>query len=436
MKKLRFVQSLLLLGLLVCPVLFAYARPVVLTIDARSDNGTQIGTAVGTELQKNFPDLETQYDSYLAFLLSSPQFKQLIPQVKSLITAIDPNYQSEVSAIASVLQLDAVDGLGDGKLSVNEFWLLQFLTDLTGINKGSAIAVPNRDDNNPVTARNVDWKSTADLRSLQTISVYHYEGRTLVSIGLAGMVGVINGFNDQGLFVSELDASISQVSTAGSPKNSSSFDLRTMLKQYGKIGPASHEVSLKPYLRSHLVLLADQENAAVLEQPADGVGMLRKMDSALVNEMPWNNQGQLAAINCFVLKISPHNCQASRDYFRWGRFSQLLKPYLGKNLSANHAVVLMQDPANPHQAIFNEDTLQSIVFTPKDRALYLYTQPAIKTDAPNPVVERFQFVDINATFKDKLMDIGLLVLGFIIFAVAWIYVFRGDKKFRWKRLSK
>ena len=425
-----------LLGLFAFSSLSAYARPVILNIDASSNNGTQIGTFIGTEVQKNFPNVEKLYDSYLAFLLSPSQFKQLIPQVKSLQVAIDPDYQAEVDAIAAVWQLNALDNLGDGKLSVNEFWLLQLLPDLTAVNKGSAFAVTNRSDKNPIAARNLDWKSTPELRSLQTINIYQYEDRTLVAVGFAGLVNVINGFNDQGLFVSLLNATEQQVSTSPLPQNSSSFDLRTVLKQINKIAPASHELAQKAYPHAHQILLADQENVAVLEQPAGGIGKLRKTDSAIVTEMPWNSSVQLAAVNCFVLKTSPHNCYAANDHYRWGRFAQLSKAFLEQNLSVSNVIALMQDQANIHQAIFNEDTLQSIVFTPKDRTLFLYTQPAAKTDEPYPVVEKYQFIKAGSSPKDKLINIVLLVLGIGTLAAAWLFVFRGDKKNKSPPLSK
>lgn len=423
-----------LLGLLAfLPSLSVYARPVVISIDAGSNNGAQIGTFIGLEAKKNFPELEKRYDSYLAFLLSPSQFKQLLPQVNSLKAAIDPDYQAEVNAIAAVWQLNTLDKLGDNKLSVNEFWLLQLLPDLTAVNKGSALAIANRSDKNPIAARNLDWKSTPELRSLQTINIYQYEDRTLVSLGFAGLAGVINGFNDQGLFVSLLDATEQQASTSLLPQNSSSFDLRTLLKHFDKIAPAGHELAQKSYSRGHQVLFADQGNIAVLEQPAGEIGKLRKTHSAIINEMPWNHNEQLAVVNCFVLKASANNCYMSRDHYRWGRFAYLLKAFFEQNMSVGDVITVMQDQANIRQAIFNEDTLQSIIFTPKDRALYLYTQAVTKSDEAHPSIEKYQL--IQTASKDKLIETLLLVLGIGILAAAWLYVLRNGKKNKRQPLS-
>lgn len=424
---LSLLKRSFLFGLLIFSSQATNARPVIFNIDATS-NGTQIGTFIGTEIQKNFPDVAKQYDDYLAFLLSPSQFKQLIPQVESLKTTIDSNYQSEVNAIAAVLKLNTFDKLGDGQLSINEFWLLQFLSDLTAINKGSAFAVLNRNDKNPLAARNVDWKSTPDLRALQTINVYHREEKTLVVVGFAGLVGVINGFNEQGLFVSLLDASEQQLSTSFTPINSSSFDLRTALENNERLTTANSFLAQKFYPRSHTILFVDRENIAVLEQPANTTGTLRKIDSSLVNEMPWNNNEQLAVVDCFVLKTLPHNCHSTSDYYHWGRLAQLLKPLSEIGISVKEAIALMQDTNNSNQAIFNSNTLQSIIFTPKDKTLYLYTRSPEQNKLAPPLFEKYQFVSIQTNASNKFFEMGLLGLGVSILGATWWYIFRSSKK--------
>jgi len=423
---LSLLKHFFFLGFLIFSPLCAFARPVILNMDASSDDGTQIGTLIGVEVKKNFPDVEQQYDSYLTFLLSPSQFKQFIPQIKALKAVIDPAYQAEVDAIAAVWQLNTRDELGDGKLSIDEFWLLQLLPDLTAINKGSAFAVANRRDKNPIAARNVDWKSTTDLKSLQTISLYHYEDRTLVNIGFAGLVSVISGFNDQGLFVSLIDASELQTSNAPLPQAASGFELRDVLKKMDKIALASQELARKSYSRSHQILLADTENVAVLEQVAGETGTLRQTDSTIVDEMPWNNNQQLAVVNCFVLKTSPRNCYTSQDYYQWGRFTQLSTMFPEQDLSVNNVITIMQDQANIDQALFNEDTLQSIVFTPKDRALYLSTETAAtQTNEKYPLVEKYQLIKTDA--NNHVIEIMLLIFGIVSLVLVWIYVFHGGK---------
>ncbi|MCX7096473.1 MAG: C45 family autoproteolytic acyltransferase/hydrolase [Methylococcales bacterium] len=424
------VLSILQRGLL--PVLLAlschaYARPVVLTIDANSNDGSKIGASLGQQTLSHFPDVARLYDNYLADLLPTTQFKQLIGQVDSLKATIGPEYQAEADAIAAAWQLNAIDKLGDGKLSINEFWLLQLLPDLTGVNKGSAFATANPSDNNPIAARNVDWKSTAALRNLQTITIYQYGDRTVVNLGFAGLVGAINGYNDQGLFISVMDASEQQVSSLATAANASGFEVRKILKEREKIEPAGHALLQNTYTRSLQILLADQNNVGVIEQPAGEMGVLRKPNSTLTNEMQWHGDGQLVVVDCFVLQSSPRNCYNTLDYYRWGRFADLLKPFAGKSLSVQDVITLMLDKANNRQAIFNLNTLQSIVFTPKDQILYYYTQPATGTENPKPVFEKYQLINNGTTFTDKLVDIGLLVLGVGVLAATWVFVFRGDK---------
>lgn len=407
----------------------AESRPAVFVIDASSNNASQIGATIGTEVQKAFPDLQRQYDSYLASIFSASQLKQLAPQVTALKTEIDANYKAEVEAIAANWQLQTVGSLGDGKLSVDEFWLLQLLADLTAIDKGSIFAVDNDTTRNPIAARNLDWRNTPDLRALQAITVYHYQNRTVVLIGFAGLVNVISGFNDRGLFVSLLDAGVERVITSALPQNSVSFDLRAVLKNEDKFASASRELAEKIYIRDHQVLFADRDGVAVMEQAAGEIGHLRRSDSEIVNEMPWNNQSTLAAVGCFVLKVSPRNCYSTGDVFRWGALSRLsgtLKDT--ESLTVDQVIDIMQDRTNVHQAVFNKDTLQTLVFTPKDRALYLYTQPVLAVDERHPLLEKYQFVNTSTTVTEQWIEYVLLILGTGVLVFAWFYVFRGRKK--------
>lgn len=402
------------------------AEPVLIDIDASSNNGAKIGTAIGQQIQKNFPKAAQQYDNYLANLLSPEQFKQLMVQVGTLKAAADTEYKAEVDAIAAVLQLSAADKLGDGQLSPNEFWLLQLLPDLTDVNKGSAFAAANHNNHNPIAARNVDWPHSAGLAQLQTITRYRYEGRILVSVGFAGLVGIINGYNDHGLFVSLLDASEQQVSAVLPAHKSSSFALRTILMQNDRVEPASHALAQNSYARSLQFLLVDQNNAVVLEQPLGASGALRRANSEITNEMSGHLNGQWVVVDCFVLKTSPRNCYNTIDFYRWGRFAELLRTLPAENLSVANVISLMLDQANSRQAIFSQRTLQSMVFTPKDQVLYLYTQTALAPNA-QPLFEKYQLVKSAATATDKWLDIGLLVLGVAVLAAGWVYVFRDGK---------
>ncbi len=422
---LKIVLSCLLLGLVSLPC--AYARPFVLDLDAEHYNPTQIGGFIADKVKEKFPDIEKQYDSFLVAALSPMQYEQLLPQIESLKATVAPAYQAEVNAIAGAWQLTNQNQLGDGRLSVSEFWLLQLLTDVTDINKGSAFAVINRNDKNPIVARNVDWKSAHNLKNLQTLTIYHYKNRTLVNIGFAGLVSVISAFNDQGLFVSLIDASTLQANNAPNAEQVSSFELRTVLMTLNNITAASRALAQHLYPRHQQIVLADAENIAVLEQPAAQLGVSRQTDSTLINEMPWHNSQQFAVVNCFVLKTSPHNCYTTEDHYQWQRFAQLSKALAEQTLSVNQVANIMQDQTNTQQAIFNPDTVQSIVFTPKDRVLH-FTAATHSLHNENPIAEKYHFIQTLKTRPPyKQMVLGMLaVMG--IAALVWFSILHTKRK--------
>ncbi len=424
-RSLYFLWSLLLVGWLFVYVPCAYADTFALKIEARNKDNKQIGIFIAKAVKKKFPDIEEQYDNFLAVALSPLQYEQLLLQVGTLKATVAPAYQAEVNAIADVWQLKTKNQLGDRRLSVTEFWLLQLLADLTDVNKGSAFAMINPHNKNPIVARNVNWQASPDLKKLQTLSIYEYDNRTLVNIGFAGLVGVISGFNDQGLFVSLMDASKLQVTNAPAAKQASSFELRTVLMNMNNVTSANQALAQQRYARNQQILLADPENIAVLEQPALQSGLLRQLDSPLINEMPWHNRQQMVMVNCFVLKASARNCYTSQDHYQWERFTQLSKAFTKPSLSVTEIAMIMQDRANGSEAIFNNDTVQAFLFTPNDRKLYFAT--TLNQQANHNGVN-YQFIKINPTSPDYTRIIIILLALTGVSGLVWFFVFLVRKK--------
>ncbi len=406
------------------------ANSTILTVNINDQDAYQIGSELGQQIQSHFPTIQSIYDNYLHSILTTKQFNQLLEPMKLIKTDLDSNYQNEIEGIANSWHLTHPDQLGDGWLSNNEFWLLQFLADLTTINRGSALAITDV-NHQVVIGRNLDWKTIPELRSLQTLTVYRYRDpqRSWVNIGFAGLVGVINGFNAQGLWASVLDSSASQIKLAPN-WNSVGFKVRNALEKSGKMIQANHLLTTQAYPRSHQIILADRTGSIVLEQFQGQLGLLRNNQSELISAMLWVDSAQLPVTQCFVLKASPANCYATTDYYRWRRFRQLLNNVTNKNqtLTSQNLMNILHDSANVRQAIFNSNTIQSMVFIPKDRSLYLYTQPVELSSHSEILNEKFQLLPSVKYWINAFWDHAIIIAGIIIFISAWIFVFWGRER--------
>jgi hypothetical protein len=362
----------------------------IFVVETYNKTGTQIGTELGIAIKNQFPEIDKQYDSYLASFVDQETFDRWVQQrVNVLKMNIKPAYKDEIDAIASVWGLSLHDKLGDGFLSWNEYWLLQLIPDVGRQTNCSGFGVFNQASalDSPIVGRNMDWITTQAIRSIQAITVYQNNNNQVVNIGFAGYLGIISGFNHNGLFVAHLDSKLGgHYPDPPVGDHAIVFDLREVLEKYDRINYAARQLSKFQYGFSHNILMADQKNVQVLEQPQGQSAHLRTDTSQLKTEKSWDKHNQIAVVNCFVLKASPNNCMSSVDDLRWHRFKTLAQFNRDYPAYRKDVVQIMFDTANPQQEIFNEKTVQSMVFTPIDQRLYLYTTPVSGKQSPYPVM--------------------------------------------------
>jgi len=406
----------------------AGGTPPVFHVDAKDKTGVGIGTTLGKALKKQFPNIEKIYDNYLASFVDQDQFNEW---VQKRVNVIKPNiksaYRDEVNTIASTWVISSRDILGDCFLSLNEFWVIQLIPDIGLWTIGSGFGVWGHFSalNAPIVGINMDWYTTEALRSLQAIMVYEYKNQSVVNIGFAGYVGVVSGFNSEGLFVAHLDSPLGKrYPEPPIGDDAIVFDLRQVLEKKNRISAAARDLSKQQYGFSHNILMADTFDVQVLEQPQGQLAHLRNNTSNFHHnhnqriEMSWEKANQIAVVNCFALRSSPANCINSVDSYRWHRFKTLARFNSTDNQAQVKDVInIMFDTANPLQEIFNHKTVQSMVFTPKDKKLYLYTVPISGIQSTHPMMQEMANLlptsQVSETWFKPIN--GLLVVAILIF---------------------
>ena len=180
----------------------------IFRVDTADKSGREIGQELGTAFKQHFPDIEKRYDAYLSTFITQPLFNKWLQQrVQAVKPQIKQAYREEVEGIASRWQITTQDQLGDGLLSLNEYWFLLLIPDVGRQTNCSGFGVWGKASKSgqSVVGRNMDWHTNSDLRSLQAITVYHNKQGGMVNIGFAGYVGIISGFNQDGLYLAHLD---------------------------------------------------------------------------------------------------------------------------------------------------------------------------------------------------------------------------------------
>ena len=393
---------------------------------------TEVGAALGRQWKERFPDLEQRHDAHLAQRLNQQGFDRLLNERVAPLRAqgIDRAYLAELQGLASALNLIGRNRLGDGFLSMDELMLAQLLPDLGGDGQGCGFGVygTHAGKAGPLVGRNLDGGrgGSGITSTLGAITVYQHPEGMLVNIGVAGILGVTTGFNDRGLFLAHLAASLTPDRGASPVQGRAiGFALRRALEEHDDSAAAVRTLRRGRYGSSYSVLLADRRRIQVLEQPADGPARLREAGSRTRPTMDWGRTEQIAVVDCFALTTTPSNCQDLRDRYRWQRLRTLARfEPRGPRAEIPDLIGIMLDRTTPPYEIYGEETLQVMVFAPRTADLYLYARSEPGTGHDEPVMHRYaDLVGDSATAGagfNLLLAVVWILIAFLLSATLWV----------------
>ncbi len=389
----------------------------VFRVDCVNKTKTAIGAALGIAFIKQFPDIGKKIDGFLKVSINTQKgFCKVWRRSEQLIAGLDQAFVDEVTGLGSVIAHGQDDILGDSELSMDELWVYQLIPDVVRSTDCSGYGVfgDSSTAGSPIVGRNLDWGANEDLLSMQAITVYEYGSKTIVNIGFAGYMATVSGFNSIGLFVAHLDSPMGyDYPDSLEGFQSAVFDMRKALEKTPEIqwsAPVQRAFMLmgdSKYAFSHNVLMADTEIVGVLECPSGANARLRKAFSPLEASFTWGRPDQIAVVNNFVLNghlnpgpiHTPNYHEIFRAKFEY--FRQLAVFDTSNKADVSSVQKIMFNDAIPpdlskelcgesYCSIFNKYTIQSMVFLPEEKKLYLYTIPADGKHGPNPAMTEIE----------------------------------------------
>jgi hypothetical protein len=415
----------------------------IIRINAEGLAPFDIGLEMGYQTKALFADIEHRYDTHLAASISQVAFNDMLQdRLPKLISNVDKAYQKELEGVANAWSLTHDNKLGDGFLSWDEYWLLNLLPDIGSPANGTGFGVLGKvsEENDPIIGRNLDWNSTPQLRSLQTITVYQYAERAVINIGFAGIISVLTGFNESGLFLAHFNAApyspYRNTHRVTDDVQANVFELRKALETMTSTRQATRYLSRNVYGISNNILMADKKNIQVLEYPTGGAPRVRHWDSLTRADKRWERRLQIAVVDCHVLATMPNDCIRAKDAYRWERLRTLAVFSGSEKAGVRDISRIMLDSANKYYEILSSQTLQSMVYQPASGHLYLYTAPVNNTYAVSPSYEVY-YLDLLPLEVRKAWDkarfniswlAGLLLL--IILALVLWFIRKSVKKHR------
>ncbi|MCX6112919.1 MAG: C45 family autoproteolytic acyltransferase/hydrolase [Proteobacteria bacterium] len=297
-----------------------------------------MGQIYAQQILQILPDYEAIVDLSLKDefdLLESRglSFSTAIARAITLKATLPQDYQDEIDGMLSVFSYDQ-DVLGDGHLSKNEFLIYQLFPDVGRPTQCSASAAygDSSATGKTIIGRNFDWYQLPNngMSKLHAVTIIKNGSKSVVFIHFLGQLIPVSAFNSAGVFAALLDVGTGADYPSLEGKQSYPFGLRYALENYSTLQDVANYIKGQNYAYNHLVFLADQTTAGVVEEnigsPARG---FRTATSTLISDYTWNIPDVFATVNTFML---PGNYAPSppldKNVKRWNNFTTLYNTYL------------------------------------------------------------------------------------------------------------
>lgn len=389
----------------------------------------QIGEEYGEQLLAACPQFESIFDSYIAESTQGSWliYKVMLSRVKKIRKQLQSQYREEIEGIASKLSGGDDNKQGDGKLSADELFTLNFMADIARMNQCSAVAAFGKSTpfGTTICGRNLDWPDgkANQLSKLQSVTTIRQGRQSIVNVACLGYMGAVTAFNASGVYGAILDSPTGRKYSA-SGKRSYSMDLRQALEQ----GTTIEQVAAfmgdeqKDYPFNHLIFLADPVRAAVLENNISGFSAnrqraLRLATSPMRANARWEIDDAIGTVNCFCLAGNDDNHLDPSDWDRvkaaqkkgekpvrcdintprWLQMQAQLK-MVGPIITSTGIKQVMSEhqgrmPGSLYDGdLYNSYTIQSVIFEPQSFTLEVSFRPR---DGKLPAMPQYEPIPVR-----------------------------------------
>ncbi len=382
-------------------------------IDYSTGDPYDIGEEYGTKVLAAVSNYEEEIESVLEETVDGLHqqdpnitYQTLINRALDISINVQHQYLEEIEGFASTLSGGTINILGDGKMSRDEFLMLNFLPDIATVTSCSAVAVygDRSVTGQTIVGRNTDWYpgSRGQMGYANAVVYVNTGSKQVVSFGYLGMIGDLVAINSDGVFVANL------YSDTGAPysavgKRSVLLDIREAIETsdtVDEVGAFLGDPS-RVYAYHNNMYIADKNVAKVLENDYERNRAMRVEDSELNPGIEWGISDAIACVNGFVLKgNSSENFHKPGNEERWNNFIGLLISEGGEVNSDGIKTIMRYHKqgggGKDDGDIYWTNTIQSLAYSFSDNSLELWLHPPTGEFDDNPV-----FVTVPIPFLEK-----------------------------------
>lgn len=350
-----------------------------------------MGREYAGAILKIIPDYAENVDSYLSFLID-PRL-QVNERIRNVKDQIPQEYIDEIEGFASVIATEEEGRLGDSKLSKKEIYLMNMIPDLARATACSGLSVfgDKSATGKDITLRVLEWYFNSDhkeILKLQAVTDFNNGDRSYTSFGFLGIMDIMSGLNNDGIFVAILDNIDNGYEDSGT--RSYTYDLRYALENYTTLDEVTTYMADngKEYTFSHLILAADQEESKVVENYVlgGGISAIRSADSALSEDLLWDIPDSICVVNGNALKDNVDTVTTlEHNKIRFETYYERLKEYDKVSVSDMKDIIGKEPPVGETGAIHTDYYVQLIIYDASSGSVEIAFMPENGVAPEKPV---------------------------------------------------
>lgn len=376
----------------------------------------EAGRLIGAALQKGVEGFEKRFDEFIALTAKNygypetpggtpeEHYRLFMERVADLKPLLPHSIRDEIEGVSSTLSGGVNDVMGDGLLSVNEYYFINLIVETSENSECCAISAygGSSSTGSTITARVMDWyidTGKKEIEHLFGITEYRYKGFTLHSIGVIGHLGMITGIKSSGIYGAILfSRNNTPYSSAG--KYSYSMELRYAMENFKSSEDIAEYMKApeRNYTMNHNIFLSDNIKSIVLENDLQGgpssERQIRRDSSKLNRGVQWGFNSRIACVNSFILSGNDDNhTTVPGNQNRWLAVLKLMREKTNPLSYDDIKSVITYFPGEKPGdfdagGLYTRWSKQVMIFQPSEMTLDIFFSPKTGELPAEPVFER------------------------------------------------
>ena len=329
-------------GLCVIKVMPSYYD---ITLDYEKGSRAEVGKAYGTLIREKMPEYIETMEPYLFENIrvaygGTFDSEAVEKREKILFESLRPEYREEISAFAEALSGGVHGIVEDTVLSYEESVLMHMIPDALRPTCCSALSLwgSKTVTGERITLRNLEWNLGSDNQMGMIHAVTHMRNgsRSLTAISVVGLLDIISGINDDGVFAAILDVgSVQKEAFVYEGKKCYTMELRYALEEYSTArGLGEFMVAeSSDFTWCNNIVISDADDSFCAEdcvsqvaESGAGMSVLRDCDTPILEGLTWDNDDSLCIVNSFTSKGNQDGFTGSAsNIIRFAKYNEWVK---------------------------------------------------------------------------------------------------------------